>query len=403
MGAIAHGGHCVARHEGRVVFVRHAIPGERVIAEITDDRGGSYCRADAVEIVRASPDRVAPPCSYAGPGGCGGCDFQHISGPRQQGLKAEVVRDQLLRLGKLSAAEVDGLNIAVRPLTPPGDGLGWRTRVQFTADGQGRLGFRRHRSHQVVAVESCAIADTRINDAQLMTQLWQPGSDVEVAVSSTDQIGVLSAAPSGDAHSPRGARKHVAVAGARRLTEVAIGRRWRVHAGGFWQVHPLAAATFATTVMEFLRPQPGETAFDLYSGVGLFAGALAEPVGETGSVIAVEADKAAHADARRNVGDLPWVHLHEGKVDHVLTKLPLEPVDLVVLDPPRAGAGKAVVDHIVARSPRAIAYVACDPAALARDVAFFRERSYRLSALRALDAFPMTHHVECVALLERRE
>ncbi|TQS41305.1 methyltransferase [Cryptosporangium phraense] len=191
------------------------------------------------------------------------------------------------------------------------------------------------------------------------------------------------------------------VRGHRRVREVAAGRRWLVRADGFWQVHPAAPDALVTAVTEALAPQPGESVLDLYAGAGLFAGVLASAVGEYGRVVAVESDRGACDDARRNLRDTPWASVVVGRVDSALSSGLPEPVDLVVLDPPRSGAGAAVVRAVASRSPRAIAYVACDPAAFARDVATFAEVGYALQRVRAFDAFPMTHHVECVGTLIR--
>jgi tRNA/tmRNA/rRNA uracil-C5-methylase (TrmA/RlmC/RlmD family) len=157
------------------------------------------------------------------------------------------------------------------------------------------------------------------------------------------------------------------------------------------------------TALGWLRPRPGERAVDLYAGVGLFAAALAEAVGESGAVLAVEAEGPAIAHAEANLAAYGWVEVRSGRVERVLRPLVRQGVraDLVVLDPPRTGAGRAVVSQVAALQPRAVVYVACDPAALARDTAYLRDEGYRLQALRAFDAFPMTHHVECVALFEQ--
>ncbi|GAA4805408.1 TRAM domain-containing protein [Nocardioides caeni] len=327
--------------ETRVVFVRHALPGERVVVELTEGtEGDRFWRGDAIEVLESSPDRVEAPCIYAGPGACGGCDFQHVDLAAQGRLKAHVVAEQLRRLA--------GLDVEVTVEPVPGDdhGLHWRTRQRYVALPDGGRGMRRHRSHDVIPVETC-----------------------------------LLAAPAGPSY-------------------VVHGRVFEVADGGFWQVHPGAPAALVDAVMEALAPQPGESALDLYAGVGLFSRFLADAVGPSGRVAAVEGDRAASALSERNV---PGITARAGDVGQVLAGgLPAEwdHADLVVLDPPRAGAKRAVVEAVVARSPRAVAYVACDPAALARDVAIFAEHGYRLASLRAFDLFPMTHHVECVALLE---
>jgi tRNA/tmRNA/rRNA uracil-C5-methylase (TrmA/RlmC/RlmD family) len=380
VGPVAHGGHCVARHEGRVVFVRHTLPGETVRAVVTDGaEGSSFWRADAVEVLTPAADRVPPPCPWSGPGRCGGCDWQHVSVPAQRALKAEVVREQLAHLAHLDVA------VDVEPVPGDADGLGWRTRVTWAVGEDGSAGLRRHRSHEVVPVDSCRIAHPLVDEAGVTRTTWPGRGSVEVSASvATGERLVL---PDGR--------------GDGALTEVVGDRGFRVTGGGFWQVHPGAAATLLAAVMDGLQPQPGDTALDLYGGVGLFTARLAEVVGPTGRVTLVESDRVAVADARHNLAELPAVRVERGRVDHVLRRLRTGRADLVVLDPPRSGAGRAVVD-LVARQvrPRRVAYVARDPAALARDLTWFAERGYRLTGLRAFDIFPMTHHVECVALLE---
>jgi tRNA/tmRNA/rRNA uracil-C5-methylase (TrmA/RlmC/RlmD family) len=371
--AVAHGGHCVARADGRVVFVRHTLPGERVRARVTETRGG-YLRADAVEVLRAAPQRVIPPCPHAGPPvgpgtGCGGCDFQHVTPAGQRDLKTSVVREQLVRLGGLSDAEVDALDPRVRAL--PGGPLGWRTRIRYAVSADGRAGLLAHRSHEVVAVDRCLIAHPRI----------------EVVASTAGEVSVTTGS----------GRSHRRVAGPALLSERAGGRRWRVPAASFWQVHPAAADTFVAAVVDLLAPRPGERVLDLYAGVGIFAAALA-PLVAPAPVTLVEADARAAAAAGRALADVAGLRIVPDRVERALREE--GPADLVVLDPPRSGAGAAVVGELTGRiRPRSVAYVACDPAAFARDVRTFRARGWRLAELRAYDAFPMTHHMECVGLL----
>ncbi|HEY1485157.1 MAG TPA: TRAM domain-containing protein [Micromonosporaceae bacterium] len=386
VGAVAHGGHCVARaDDGRVVFVRHTLPGERVRAEVTEERTG-YLRADAIEILRASPDRVTPPCRYAGPDLCGGCDFQHVSPAAQRDLKTAVVVEQLTRLARLNEHEIDALGVRVEPL--PGGPLGWRTRLQYSIDSTGRAGLLKHRSHEVVAVDECAIATPGVAAQSVTSEVWPDDDEVQVVESGIGEVTVLAGSA--------GRTPHL-VSGPPKITEVVGEREWRLDPAAFWQVHPDAAATFVGVAMDLLAPAPGEHAWDLYGGAGIFAAALAERVGSGGSVTLVESDHRALASAAASLADLPWITYVKSKVERV--RLRVRP-DVVVLDPPRSGAGAKVVTMLVEAAPRAIAYVACDPAALARDVATFRGLGYRLSALRAYDAFPMTHHIECVALLE---
>lgn len=384
VGPVAHGGHCVARHDGRVIFVRHALPGETVLVQVTDTSHDRFWRADAVQILHASPDRVEPPCPVAGPGRCGGCDFQHVEPGAQRALKSAVVAEQLQRLARIDwdvvveAVPVDGVD-------PPGgaDGLNWRTRMRYRTDDQGRPGLRAHRSNRVVPLPSigCLIASDR---APSVVDGRYP-ADVEVLSVGSAEAGTVVV----------DGRRRI---GPAELTERAGGRRWSVAADGFWQVHPTAAEVLVGAVLDGLRPQPGEQAFDLYCGVGLFTGALADAGCQ---VWGVESSRRAISSARRNLADVAArVHLSADRVDRALATMPGR-AELVVLDPPRTGAGAAVINAVLDRLPRAVAYVACDPAALARDLATAAAAGYRLAGLRAFDLFPMTHHVECVALLER--
>jgi len=363
--------------------VRHALPGERVRARVTE-QSKHFARADAVDVLAASVHRVVPPCPAAKPGGCGGCDWQHADAGYQRDIKAAIVMEQLQRLA--------GIHRPVTVEALPGNGFGWRTRVRFSVDASGRAGFRRHRSHQVEVIERCPIAHPLVEAAGVERARWDGVSEVEVAASVGSGERLVRTAAG------RGAAMRVREGGA--LSEAAAGRGWRVSPGGFWQVHPFAADVLTEAVMTGLRPRPGDRALDLYAGVGLFAGSLAVAVGPGGYVNAVESSTVATVDAAKNLADLPQAHLLRSDVATALANPEqFGAVDVVVLDPPRSGAGADVVKGIAALRPRTIAYVACDPAALARDLASFSAAGYVLDELRAFDMFPQTHHVECVAIL----
>jgi tRNA/tmRNA/rRNA uracil-C5-methylase (TrmA/RlmC/RlmD family) len=398
VGPVAHGGHCVARHEGRVVFVRHSLPGERVRVRVTEDRHPGYCRADAVEVLTASPERVDRPCPYSGPGRCGGCDWQHVAPAEQRRLKAAVVREQLARL-----AGLPDVDVTVEEL--PGGPLRWRSRARFAVDRSGAPGLRRHRSHDVVVLDDCPITIEPAAQA-VLGHRWPGAGAVDVSVDSAGAVTTTRLDRRGRPQATRvrapGSDAPAEPAG--RAERRAGGRDWEVEGTGFWQVHPAAADALVAAVAGFAAVRPGETVLDLYAGAGLFGGALAPAAGESGRVVCVEADPAACAAADANLDGLPQAEVWQGDVDaeglaDLVAELGGGP-DVVVLDPPRAGAGAAVSREIAATRARAVVYVACDPAALARDVAAFGAAGYRLSALRGFDAFPMTAHVECVALLE---
>ena len=392
VGPVAHGGHCVARLDegdggpGRVVFVRHALPGERVLLTLTDTSHARFWRADATEILVASPERVAPSCPVAGPGLCGGCDWQHASLPEQRRLKTAVVAEQLERLAGLSwAGEVEAVPLEGAAAD---DGLGWRTRMRYHVDVDGRAGLRGHRSSELVPVPDggCPIASPRT--AAVADRRWPAGAELVTAASPTGSALLVDGKvteTAGDAGPDGGLREPVA------------GRTYGVAAAGFWQVHPAAAATLVDAVLAGLDPRPGERAFDLYCGVGLFAGALVDAGCQ---VWGLESGRTAVAAARRNLADAG--HLARFTADQVEKGLPRLPkdVDLVLLDPPRSGAGAKVMREIAERRPRAVAYVACDPAALARDLATAARHGYTATSIRAFDLFPMTQHVECVAVIQ---
>ncbi|CAL9544791.1 class I SAM-dependent RNA methyltransferase [Streptomyces radiopugnans] len=428
IGPVAHGGHCIARtEEGRVLFVRHALPGERVVAKVTEGREDSrFLRADAVEILEPSKDRVEAPCPFAGPGLCGGCDWQHAAPGAQRRLKASVIAEQLARLAGLTAEDA-GWDGTVEPApgdkVPKGEVPAWRTRVHYSVDDEGRAGLLRHRSHEVQPIDRCLIAAPGVSELGVEKRRWPQIAivDATAATGSGDRQVVLTPRPGGRlplveldrpvsvlrGEEPRGRgaerggeRTVHRVHGRPFVRERAVGRTWRISAGGFWQVHPKAADLLVEAVMTGLTPRRGEMALDLYCGAGLFAGALAERVGEKGAVLGIESSKRAVEDARHNLADLDRVRIERGNVEQVLPRTGITEADIVVLDPPRSGAGRKTVRQVASLGPRRIAYVACDPAALARDLAYFREEGYVPHFLRAFDLFPMTHHVECVAVLK---
>ncbi|AXH95376.1 class I SAM-dependent RNA methyltransferase [Ornithinimicrobium avium] len=420
VGAVAHGGHCVARHEGQVLFVRHALPGEQVRAAVTEVGSGSrFVRADAVEVLVASADRVVAPCPWAGPGLCGGCDWQHASLDAQRRLKAQVVAEQLRRLGGLDDGEVAALVTGCEPVPGDREGLRWRTRVELavTTAEEGRVpGLRVHRSHEVLPLDDCLIAADGVVATGVLGHPVPDGvAALDVVAPGTGGPVVVPLGRPRDRHvgrrgrAARDRRQHgrgrrpgpVPLGPVPTVAERVDGHEFTLSARGFWQVHPGAAGTFTDQVLAWLDPQPGERALDLYAGVGLFAVPMAERVGPTGTVVAVEADAEAATAAGRHLTPYPWARAVAAPTERALADLAAagERADVVVLDPPRTGAGPSVVTLLAALHPRAVVYVACDPAALARDVAAAREAGLELVELRVLDAFPMTHHVECLALL----
>ncbi len=401
VGAIAGGGGCVARApDGRIVFVRHSLPGERVLVRVTATTS-SFLRADAVEILTRSPDRVTPPCPHAGPGRCGGCDFQHASLEAQRRLKAFRIAEQLHHLAGIERA------VEVECVEGGNDGLGWRTRVRVAVDREGRTGFRRHRSHSLERVTECPVATPAVLATGALAARWPGASELEVMTGSEGDA-LVAATP------PRG--RHLArlpdldtglvVGGTVRRPPGAVhaqvlGRRYRISAGVFWQVHLGAPTALLSAVLSVVGECPKAAVVDLYAGAGLFAVPLAEAVGPSGSVLAVERDRRACADLRHNGAELAALRVLEAEVSPELVADGIGRPDIVVLDPAREGAGTRVMTALGTHAPwiSRLVYVSCDAAAFARDVRVLLDAGWEIPVLRAFDIFPMTEHVELVAAL----
>ncbi|MFC7406114.1 class I SAM-dependent RNA methyltransferase [Georgenia alba] len=421
VGPPAHGGHCVARLEGRVVFVRHALPGERVRVRVTDRRS-RFWRADAVEVLQASPDRVPSVWPEAGPGGVGGGELAHVALDAQRAWKRQVVADTLRRIGGPDVAEqvadLAGQGQDVPPVEAVGadaqtDGLRTRTRIELTVDADGRAGMHRHRSHEVVALEEMPLAHEDIaaldllGDGSAWRRTWRPGARVEaIAPSAGPPLVLLDGEPAtrGRRRSTGPPRRTV-----REVVPTAVGElSYRVSGSGFWQVHRAGPATLVGAVLDGAGTGlEGARVLELYSGAGLLTLPLAMAVGDSGAVASLEGSDRAVRDARRNLHQYPNALLGAAHVtgDSVReaagTGDLASGVDLVVLDPPRAGAGREVMEAVTALRPARVVLVACDPAALARDLAAARAGGYVVASLRGLDLFPHTHHVEVVATLTR--
>lgn len=390
------GGEALARgDDGRVVFVRGALPGEAVRARIADERKG-WARADLVEIVTASPDRVEPACPLVAQG-CGGCDLQHASASAQPGLKAAVVVDALRRLGGIDDPPVR--------LGLPAAAEGFRTTVR-AAVVDGRAGYRRHHTHDVVLPDSCLVAHPLLEEllvggdfaeATEVTLRVAPGTGERLAVVDPVADGVVV---------PR----DVLVVGTKALKagrrawihdEVA-GRRWRISARSFFQTRADGAAALVDAVARAVGGElTGARLIDAYAGVGLFAGSLLggelpAGIGRPVSAVAVERSSSSVADARHNLEDLD-VRIIKSDVDTWRSSA----AEVVVADPSRAGLGKRAVEVLTTTGASVIALVSCDAASLGRDAALLADKGYRLVDAELVDLFPHTHHVEVVSRFVR--
>jgi tRNA/tmRNA/rRNA uracil-C5-methylase (TrmA/RlmC/RlmD family) len=379
---VAHGGHFIARHLGAVIFVRHAIPGEEVEIEITGT-GSSFNRADVVKVTTPSTDRVSAPCQFAHRAGCGGCDFQHISLERQRLLKSEVIAEQFTRIAKRE------MQVVVEEVGAP---LGYRTRFNAVTTRNGDLGFKQARSNKVVPVSDCRILQPEVKYQELSSRKWKGDLRVEVSLSSAGERTIATGYTRDETP--------VRTSEGPDIGQYSInGFNLEVSQRSFWQSHKLAPAVLTKVVSEFAQLKAGDQVLDLYGGVGLFTSQFLEIVGDAGQIDLVEGSKSATADAMRNFAEAKNVKVHTGDVAKLLPRFTQS--DVIVLDPPREGAGKEVVQAMAALKPRAIVYVACDPAALARDTTYLSEVGYEITKIRAFDLFPMTHHIETVALFGR--
>ena len=375
--------------DGRVVFVRHSLPGELVRVNITEETA-KFARADAVQVIEASADRVAPACYYARPGGCGGCDLQHANLSGQLSWKAALVGEHLRRIAGVTR-EVSVTSLSSDAHT--------RTRLRCAVDESGALALRRARSNSLVALSSCQVADERF-EAAFATR-WRHADEVELrAIGDGDPFALVRRVTergtvfeltslTGEPLDPS-THSRVAVA----------GNYFSVSPRSFWQSHRDAPEALTSHVLDLADVSAGDHVVDLFSGVGLFSVPLARRVGPTGQVVAVESSPYAVRDARINAEGLRHLRVREWSVTARAANDAVAAGDVVVLDPPRSGLAKGVAAALVRRAPRRLVHVSCDAATFARDLALLGAGGYTLRDLRVLDLFPMTEHVELVAVLD---
>ncbi len=388
-GAPANGGSCVAHHDGRVVFVRYALPGERVRVRVTADRG-SYWHAEVVEVIEPSADRTASLCPIAGVDGAGCCDLAFVLPEAARALKAEVVANQLERLG---GHQWTGPAAGAEPLSAAG-ATGWRTRVRLEVGPDRRPGFHRYHSDDLVTDLRCAQLPAGMMDG-LDDGDWVPGAQLHVALDDNGQRHVVRSVR-------QGKRTTTKVIEGDYFAAQRVGLRgWQVPVTAFWQSHRDAAEVYSRVVVDWAQPGPGMTAWDLYGGAGVFAAALGEAVGEAGRVLTVDTSRAASRAARAALADLPQVNVITESVRRALAAQRVS-ADVAVLDPPRAGAGRDVIDLLAAAGVPRVVHIGCEAASFARDVGLYRAHGYTVEEIKVFDAFPLTHHTECVALLTRR-
>jgi tRNA/tmRNA/rRNA uracil-C5-methylase (TrmA/RlmC/RlmD family) len=396
----AHGGSAVGRlPDGTACFVDYAIPGERVRVRVVDRRR-RWARAELVEVVAPSPDRVEPPCPLFGPGRCGGCKLQHIAPRRQAELLTTVIGDQLRRIGHF---DVDDPAEMIRPHGE--DGLGYRHRARFAVDPSGHLAFRRAGSHDLIAVDDCPLLT--VGARKVLRRIaggWHGAREVTLQVGTDGRaaLGVRASAsePAGGDRKVKASAGNVAVpddtpATDRRVSYTVAGHTFHAGAASFFQASVAAAEQLAGLVRRLTSVTPGEHVLELYAGVGLLSAALAS---DGAHVTAVEASTAACRDARANTAGLDVTVVRASAGPHIRLR---SPVDAVVLDPPRRGAGPEVMAWIATLRPARVTYVSCDPATFARDARALADHGFALTEVVGVDQFTHTGHVELVAAFHR--
>lgn len=416
----AAGGSSIARHEGQVVFVTGAIPGETVRARTEAGPAAKFLRAEVTEVLEASdhrvPDRreqfLAAEAQDARL--FGGMEFAHVDLAHSRDLKAEVLADQLIRIGHIDRS------IEVEPAPGETTGLGWRTRVQLAADAHGRLGMLAPRSHDVVPLDSAPLATSAIAELTL-SSLRLPGADrlefvwsgergavivrgdcepsalADLAHALPTQWSVLADTQNGTGRKTIGATgghtKLSVIRGEDQLIHKVAGRDYRVAADGFWQVHEQAPQLLSTQVNSALSENT-RMVTDLYCGVGLLGISAADATGAR--LYGVEGAKSAIENAKVNAKGL------KAGFDAVRAdRARIPDSDVIILDPPRSGAGKAVTRALLESSAKTIVYVSCDAATLARDLAILVAGGFSIESLRGFDLFPLTAHLETVTVMRR--
>ena len=387
-GAPANGGSCVAHHEGRVVFVRYALPGEKVRVRVTADRG-SYWHAEAIEVIEPSADRTASLCPIAGADGAGCCDLAFAVPEAARVLKAKVVANQLERLG---GHHWSGPDTGAEPLSAAGP-TGWRTRVRLDVGPDRRPGFHRYHSDELVTDLRCAQLPAGMLDG-LAEADWPPEAQLHVALDDDGQRHVVRTVRAGRRNETK------VVEGAYQAVQRVGRRSWQVPVTAFWQAHRDAARVYSSLVIDWAQPGAGRTAWDLYGGAGVFAAVLGDAVGESGRVLTIDTSRAATRAARAALLDLPQVEVITDSVRRALA-VQRAGADVAVLDPPRSGAGREVVDLLAAAGVLRVVHIGCEAASFARDIGLYRGHGYVVEKIKVFDAFPLTHHTECVALLTR--
>ena len=399
--ALSYGGEAIGRYDGRAVFVPFALSGETVRVRIVDDRK-NFARAELIEVVKASPDRISPRCQYFGV--CGGCHYQHLSYAKQLRLKQEILIDQLTRIGKIQNPPVQAAVAAQYEWN-------YRNNVQFHLDQSGVLGFiAASNPEELIPVKECFLPEAAINSLwpTLEFEADSPVERVSLRCGVNDDLLLVleseevsppemeTEAGISVVHLTEAGGDSVVLAGDGHIVMQVMERLFKVSAASFFQVNTGMAGRMVAHLLENLPVSETSTLLDVYCGAGLFSAFFAPNVAR---LIGIEAAPSACQDFIINLDEFENVELYEGLAQEILPALKVK-VDLAIVDPPRAGLDKAVLDALLRLAPKTLAYVSCDPSTLARDAARLLAGGYQLKQVTPFDLFPQTYHIESISIFE---
>ncbi|WP_353684170.1 23S rRNA (uracil(1939)-C(5))-methyltransferase RlmD [Thermodesulfovibrio sp. 3907-1M] len=377
---MAHLGEAIGKYDGKVVFVPYAIPGETVKAKIVKDEG-DYLRAEIVDVVEPSFFREDPPCKLFGV--CGGCSFQHVAYSYQIKLKEIVVMEQLKRIGGFeNPEEFTLLTIKAEPF------YNYRNRADFSINRQRLLGFKMRASHKFIHVEHCFLLHQKINEILATLQGKTPKRKTHnVTIRYGVNTGQWLVQPEMDTEEIETGQKN--------YTEKLFEHEFLISAPSFFQVNTYQAEKLIETVLKYID-RDDRVIIDAYAGVGTFTVFLAK---KADKVIAIEESRSAYKDAQINIKNFDNINYLCKKTEEALNEHSID-ADAIVLDPPRVGCMKEVLEAISEKKIKKIIYVSCEPSTLARDLKYLREKGYKLIEVQPVDMFPQTYHIENVALMK---
>jgi 23S rRNA (uracil1939-C5)-methyltransferase len=397
---LTYGGEAMGRLEdGRAVFIPFGLPGERVSVRLTDEKK-NFARGEIVEILAASPDRIEAKCKHFGE--CGGCHYQNLSYEKQLTAKTEILIDQLKRIGKIE-------NPPVKPIVASPNPWNYRNHVQFSLDRDGKLGFQKANSNRVIPITECHMPEVSIND--FWSQLeFEPETEIDrVSLRAGVDNDLLMVLESESPEPPEleieagisiahvYEENTVVIAGNDHIVIRVLDRDFKVSAASFFQVNTAMAGKMVNHLLTCLPVSLSTTLLDVYCGAGLFSAFFAP---KCGRVIGVESSESSCEDFAVNLDEFDNVELYEGFAEEILQHLEIQP-NIILVDPPRAGLDKQVIDGIFNLSPQIIAYVSCDPSTLARDAARLINAGYQLKEVTPFDLFPQTFHIESISIFEK--